>query len=127
MTAALDIHSANPTANFLDSGDNFTTLFSSDGGLRQDYPHPRAPLVVLLISPSLFFVPATAVPHHAYGRGFLEQLHPGPCILVVQYCFKICATQLTFYMKFSLFCFSHIEHVLKFKPLQRGKALYIYV
>ena len=37
------------------------------------------------------------------GRGFLEQLHPGPGILVVQYCFKICATQLTFYMKVSFF------------------------
>ena len=61
----------------------------------------------------------------AMGRGFLEQLHPGSRILAVQYCFKICATQLTFHMKISLFCFSHIKDVLKFKPLQRGKAFHL--
>ncbi|XBI77013.1 hypothetical protein VPH35_070184 [Triticum aestivum] len=41
---------------------------------------------------------------------FCELMHPGLIILTLQCCFEICATQLPYYMEFSLFCSSHIKH-----------------
>ena len=58
--------------------------------------------------------------HHVYkGKYKIEHLHPGPLYPAIHSSHRDSCKSI------SLFCFSHIKDVLKFKPLQRGKAFYL--
>ena len=49
----------------------------------------------------------------------IKQLHPGPLYLAIYSAHGDSCKHIF------LFCFSHIKHILKFKPLQRSKVFYL--